>query len=406
MPNEEINTSNIIIQRHPAFEGEGRSVKDMLLRYLHLYRDKKFNLTDMEWLEKLFLMELADKPAEPLKQVADRLTHRERPGEQFPRDAQDVQLEQAAQMAEAIVEAVRSFDSNLASVYEACQRGVDREKWLADKLQEGAIGMSVQEYGQRLQVLHDALHAQNAKLAEALASVEDGNIPLMDVCRSRDNSAAALGETSAVGGRRTGVDGELGYSHYQTQELAMSIGKNTIALALQSAAMTTGLSIAGQLCSKSADLDNLAADVLRAWSDDSIRIIMAGALLVALRKGIIRLMPGEVLAEEPVSVACGNIACLGLEKAKILSQIATRKVNLIKGLEQMESATVAMVGSMWTMAAIAPLGEPAATGLVVGIVGYLAGDETGNALCSAGQSVAKTAKAVGKAAWNSAKAYM
>ena len=37
------------------------------------------------------------------------------------------------------------------------------------------------------------------------------------------------------------------YSHYQTKDLAMSIGKNAGAMALQVAAVTTGLKIVGKI---------------------------------------------------------------------------------------------------------------------------------------------------------------
>ena len=38
-----------------------------------------------------------------------------------------------------------------------------------------------------------------------------------------------------------GLSPKLDYSHYQTKDLAMSIGKNAGAMALQSAAVTTGI---------------------------------------------------------------------------------------------------------------------------------------------------------------------
>lgn len=44
-----------------------------------------------------------------------------------------------------------------------------------------------------------------------------------------------------------GIAPEIDYSHYQTKDLAMSIGKNAGVMALQAAAVTTGLNVATKI---------------------------------------------------------------------------------------------------------------------------------------------------------------
>ena len=94
----------------------------------------------------------------------------------FKKELPETTLEEAKTDAEEIVESIKTFDENLDSVNEAAKRGISKESWLADKIQEVSVGMSVQEYGQRLQAFDDILHVKNAELADALTVAKDGEI--------------------------------------------------------------------------------------------------------------------------------------------------------------------------------------------------------------------------------------
>ncbi|MCD8105013.1 MAG: hypothetical protein LUF35_08450 [Lachnospiraceae bacterium] len=209
-----------------------------------------------------------------------------------------------------------------------------------------------------------------------------------------------------------GVLPELDYSHYQTRDLAMSIGKNAGVMALQAAAVSTGLNVAAKLMrGESVDSDELVEIAITTGADTSLKTVTAGTLQVAIRKGIIRFIPKAT----PAGVIA-NIACVGIENVKILMKIASGEISPTKGLDQMGRVTVSMTCGLWGMVKGAALGASLAalipvvgipiavvTGFVGGMVGYFCGSKVGEKIYSAGKKVASVAKNVGKAAVNTLK---
>ena len=475
-------------------EKEARTVREMFKEYLARYKEKDPSMSDKEWLEELFRTELPE-----------------------------MTQEEAKQDAEEIVESIKTFDENLASINEASKKGVSKESWLADKIQEASVGMSVQEYGRRLQGLDDVLYAKNAELADALTTAKDGEIqrinmnPNLDgilaenmIAKTTELSGFAQGKNirvdvlqsnnansvdvrainldtgkyqnyqlkfgkdathtikyiqegnynnqqiivpfeqleevqahfKAKGSEKTitdhidawGVEGKkftkeelkelqrvaqedgtlpaMDYSHFKTKELAMSIGKNAGAMALQSAAVTTGLTIANKIFNgESVDPDEMVEVALKTGADTSVKTVTAGTLQVAIRKGIIKFIPKATPAG-----FIANIACVGIENVKILAKIASGDLSVTKGLDQMGRTTTSMAGGLWGMAKgaavgakltgwIPVIGAPlaVATGFIGGMVGYFGGSKMGDAVYSAGKKIAGAAKTVAKAAWNGIK---
>lgn len=472
-------------------ESEARSVKELFKKYLKLYKEKDPETSDKEWLEQLFRTELPEMTEEEIK-----------------KDAEDV------------VEAIKTFDENLASCNEAAKKGISKENWLADKLQEASVGMSVNEYGKVLQQMDDVLYAKNMELADALSRSADGHImmsPNLDgniaenmIAKTTELSASLQGKNISVevleshaansvdvrainhetgqyqnyqlkfgkdakatiqllergnynnqrivvpseqleevrayfkekGSSKTitdhieawGVEGkaftkeemkalqeraqsegtapEIDYSHYQTKDLAMSIGKNAGVMALQAAAVTTGLNVATKIFQgEKVDEDELVEIAIKTGADTSIKTVTAGTLQVAIRKGIIKFIPKAT----PAGVIA-NIACVGIENVKILAKIASGDLSVTKGLDQMGRVTTSMVGGLCGMAKGAAIGASmtawvpvigpglaVVSGFAGGMVGYFAGSKIGDKVYSAGKKVAGAAKTVAKTAWNGIK---
>jgi hypothetical protein len=212
-----------------------------------------------------------------------------------------------------------------------------------------------------------------------------------------------------------GIMPTLDYSHYQTKDLAMSIGKNAGAMALQAAAVTTGLNVAGRIFQgEPVDEDELVEVAIQTGADTAIKTVTAGTLQVAVRKGIIKLIPKAT----PAGVIA-NIACVGIENAKILAKIASGDFSVTQGLDQMGRTTVSMVGGLWSMAKGAKLGAevgaalgwipvvgpamPVVTGFVGGMAGYFAGSKVGDGIYQAGKKIAGAARTVAKSVWNGVK---
>ena len=474
-------------------EQEAKTVKELFGKYLKLYKEKDESVTDKEWLEQLFIMELSDiKPKE------------------------------AKQDAEDIVSSIKTFDENLKSVNEAAKKGISKESWLAGKIEEASVGMAINEYGRTLQAMDDILYQKNMELADAI-TVSDGNIqrinrnPNLDGIIAEDMIAKTtelsgfiqgknirvdvleshnansvdvrainldtgkyqnyqlkfgkdakatidliergnynnqqiivpteqLEEVQAhfkakgssktisdhidawgakgkkftkeemkefqVAAQEDGIMPTMDYSHYQAKDLAMSIGKNAGAMALQTAAITTGLNVANKIFKgEEIEPDELVEIAIKTGADTSIKTVTAGTLQVAIRKGIIKFIPKST----PAGVIA-NIACVGIENVKILTKIASGDLSVTKGLDQMGRVTTSMVGGLWGMAKGAAIGAKmtawipvigvplsVVTGFVGGMVGYFGGSKLGDTVYNVGKKVAGAAKSVAKSVVNGIK---
>jgi hypothetical protein len=210
-----------------------------------------------------------------------------------------------------------------------------------------------------------------------------------------------------------GVMPELDYSHYQTKSLALSIGKNAAVLGLQSAAITTGFNVVAKAVNgEKIDAEEIAQTAFETGKDTAIKVSAAGALQIAVKRGVIRLLPELKRAD-----VIANIASIGVENVKILSKVAKGEISATKGVDQMGRVTVsaaagaivaAKTGAATAAAATAwiPGAGPvvaAVAGVVGGAVGYFGGSALGDVIYGAAKKVAKTAASVAKSAWNELK---
>ncbi len=472
-------------------EKEALIVKELFKEYLKSYKEKDPYMTDQEWLKQLFKSEFPEMKEDEIKQESEEITT-----------------------------AIQIFDKNLESCTEASKKGVSKERWLADKIQEASVGMAINEYGKTLQQMDNVLYAKNAELADALSRNADGHImmsPNLDgniaenmIAKTTELSASLQGKNISVSvleshaansvdvrainhdtgqyqnyqlkfgkdakatikllergnynnqriivpseqleevqayfkekgssktitdhidawgakgksftkeemktlqeeAQRDGVAPEIDYSHYQTKDLAMSIGKNAGVMALQSAAVITGLNVAAKIFKgEEIDTDELVEVAIKTGSDTSVKTVTAGTLQVAIRKGIIRFIPKAT----PAGVIA-NIACVGIENVKVLAKIASGELSITKGIDQMGRVTTSMVSGLWGMVKGATIGAKftgwipvvgpgfaVVTGFIGGMVGYFGSSKLGDEVYSAGKKVAGAAKTVAKAAWNGIK---
>ncbi len=472
-------------------EQEAGQLKELFSGLLMDYKAKDESVTDQDWLEQMF--------------------QREIPG---------ISPEEAKEDAEQIVKGIHIFDRNLEDVNRAASEGISKERWLASRLEEAGTGLAVNEYGQRLQALDDALYAKNTELAEALQRSADGHVkmsPNLDgniaenvVAHTTELSGFAQGKNIKVevrdvftpnsvdvratnldtgqyqnyqlkfgkdaqatidliergnydnqrivvpkeqleevqqyfsdkGSQKTitdhieawgakgksftkqemkelqlaaqedGLMPSMDYSHYQTKDLALSIGKNAGAMALMSVGITTGLNVASKLFKgEKVDSDELVESALRTGADSSVKVITAGTLQVGIRRGIIHFIPKAT----PAGVIV-NMACVGIENAKILFKIASGDFSLTQGIDQMGRVSTSMICGLSGMAKGTAIGAAAAawipivgiplavvTGLVGGMVGYFAGSKVGEIIYNTGKKVAEVGRKAGKAVWQGLK---
>lgn len=472
-------------------EQEAESFKQLFKRSLKSYKEKDENVTDEEWLNQLFQKELPEQSVEVCKEDAAN-----------------------------IVNSIGIFDENLKSVNEAADKGISKEQWLADRLQEVPTAMAVNEYGQILQSMDNMLYQKNMELANALSRSSDGNIMMslnLDgniaenmIAKTAELSAQLQGKNvkvvvlgsnaansvdvrainldtgkyqnyqlkfgkdaettialikrgnynnqrvivpteqleevqayfKAKGSNKTitdhidafGVESKkftkedvknlqiaaqedglmptMDYNQYQIKDLSLAIGKNAAALGIQSAAVTTGLVVAQKVMNgETIDADELVTIAVKTGADTSLKVVTAGTLQVAIRKGILTIIPQAT----PAGVIA-NIACVGIENVKILAKIASGELSVTNGIDQMGRVTVSMVGGLAGMAKGAAIGASltawipviggplsVVTGLIGGMVGYFAGSKVGDIVYETGKKVAGAAKSVAKVAVDGVK---
>ncbi len=189
--------------------------------------------------------------------------------------------------------------------------------------------------------------------------------------------------------------------YYSTKEYALQVGKNAGVMALQMAAVTTGIEMAAKVCQgQEIRGEEVAEAALRTGADTGVKVAAAGTLHSAVRTGSIPFLPKNM----GTGLITG-IAFVGVENAKVLLQMAEGKLSTLKGLDQMGKVTVSMAGGLGLMGLVQGavsglLGGPVgvAAGLVSGMVGYAAGSGIGSRIYSAAKKIAGKAKEMGKKA--------
>ena len=123
-----------------------KKLRPILQRFMDSYAAKPKDMTDEAWLAKQLGEELPEKSSEEI-----------------------------ATMSREIVANVEEFDRNLTSLNKSCKAGTPKEVWLADKLQNAAVGVNVVDYGNYLQGIDDTLRANNEAMMNVIHRA-DGNI--------------------------------------------------------------------------------------------------------------------------------------------------------------------------------------------------------------------------------------
>lgn len=129
----------------PQLEGfsekEAGELKAILQRFLKSYSARDKAVSDEEWLAKAL-------------------------GEALPEESPEA----VQALSREILAGVKTWDENMASLNEAVLRGKNESQWLADKLQDAAVGVSVADYGNYLSEIDQVLAANNQAMMEAITT--------------------------------------------------------------------------------------------------------------------------------------------------------------------------------------------------------------------------------------------
>lgn len=199
------------------------------------------------------------------------------------------------------------------------------------------------------------------------------------------------------------------WNKYSNFELAKNIGLQAGLVGVQGAAITTGFNLVAKVLSgEKIETNEMVNIALTSGADAGVKAATAGALKAGVEKGVIGLIPKGT----PIGIIA-DIACLGIENAKILGKLASGELTVMQALDRMGRTSTAMIyGMSWGAKGMAigaaalawiPVVGPIVGGIVGGMVGYMAGSKVGSAIYTGVSKVYSTAKSVAKATWSGIK---
>ncbi|MCM1234288.1 MAG: hypothetical protein NC489_29645 [Ruminococcus flavefaciens] len=120
-------------------EEDAREFARIEKRFIQAYHDREETDTEGNWLFHQLQEELPEKPETEIRA-----------------------------MTEEIQTSVAEAEKNLREINAACDAGVAKEKWFADKMSEAASGMSVMEFGGYLSQIDNALSIGNEQMRRTI----------------------------------------------------------------------------------------------------------------------------------------------------------------------------------------------------------------------------------------------
>lgn len=122
------------------------------------------NARDLSALIKDFLSSYAKKPPE----VSTRQWLHDKLKQELP----DKSEEEISSTVDEIISDIEAYDKSLASLNKACASGTTKEEWLADTLKEASVAVSVNQFGEYLSGIDQALAEGNAAMRELIMTQE------------------------------------------------------------------------------------------------------------------------------------------------------------------------------------------------------------------------------------------
>lgn len=197
---------------------------------------------------------------------------------------------------------------------------------------------------------------------------------------------------------RSGKWNDLDWNDYKTKDLAVGIGKQTAAAAVQGMAISVGMDIAQKLWNgEEVKADEVIKDAVVSGADFGVKAAAASSLKVGVEKGIVTVIPKGTPAS-----TISNIVFVAVEDVKVLGKIVSGDLTVREGIEQISQTTVSTAAGMISMAKGAAIGTQLGIvlgpiGMAVGYfiggsVGYIAGSSIGKAVVNGAKKVCGVVK--------------
>ncbi len=195
---------------------------------------------------------------------------------------------------------------------------------------------------------------------------------------------------------------DVDWSGYSPKDIAKGISQNVTNASLQGAAIGAGMTVLSKMWNdEPIDGAEVVETALETGADFGVKAAVAGGLKVAAEKGVLTCLQGTPAG------TFANIAFVAVENVKVLGKVATGKLTLREGVEEMQRTTGACVAGI-AAGTFAGTQLGSIVGSVFGPVGTVIGGVVGSAVgymagSKFGETVVRGAQKIGKAVVNVVK---
>lgn len=126
-------------------EAEAEQVREIFKRFLKAYKESGEEQETFEWLENQLKQELPEKSDDEI-----------------------------LELKESIIDAILEYDADLNSMRESIEQGSTKEKWFADRMEEGAKGVAVNTYGNYLNEINQTMDTANQQMLRTILRKDGG----------------------------------------------------------------------------------------------------------------------------------------------------------------------------------------------------------------------------------------
>ena len=298
-----------------------------------------------------------------------------------------------------IVDGVRNFDEDLKSLDASCERGLSKEQWLANSLEQSSSGLDRNEYGNYLAEVDKNLALNNAQAMNSITAKAGENPVILTKNQEQDLDINKQEDKD--------------WNSYSTKALALNVGKQATLSGVTGLCMDNGSYIDPQsFTDNDPEVQDFVSNSIESGIDFGLKVATTGALEIAVENGIF-----PFLKDTPAGIL-SSIGAGIVENCKSAWKFATGKINGHEFLDRVGRVATAQVkcvvdtillkkencekigefvGSFW-----GPVG--AKVGKTVGtIVSSVANTDVGKAIGEGIKKIAKPAVDYAKNCWNTVK---
>jgi len=200
-------------------------------------------------------------------------------------------------IAEEIVSGIRTYERNQAEISRAISEGKSKEEWVSEKVLDAVDGLEEKEKKQVLTALHQNL------------------IEELGIETNTEENEIVMTEQREF--------------EQENRYIAQSFAEMSTVRAMQVIGMETEEST-------EVEHSDVMENFLNEATSDSLKKIASGALVAAVKKGLLSVFP----ATAPVHIIT-QIACFGVDNAKIIYKVAQKELSFTEGLRIISQKAVA-----------------------------------------------------------------